>query len=188
MAQPLQKLPGAAICVEADVVRWRPSFAHTETCLGLNCGSLLCSPHLKRQPRQASVNCHLSHGTGSGEPRPHTGPSSGDETRRPEKNARSLRAPLEVSLSVRKDEGMVFDIFQLTELSIVLVETQLESQILHSANEIGINDAPLPNIVDIAIGSPVLRMDGVEVLKVCLIRFLVREVWDIAEIFVSPQI
>jgi excisionase family DNA binding protein len=59
-------LPKAAICAEVGAVRWPPYFALSETYLVRSPGFLTCSPRLKRR-KLASVSCHPSAGTRSGE-------------------------------------------------------------------------------------------------------------------------
>jgi TPP-dependent indolepyruvate ferredoxin oxidoreductase alpha subunit len=83
---------------------------------------------------------------------------------------------------------VILHVFQFSELSAVLVILQLESRFVHTGHEIRVDNTPLPDVVDIAIGPTVLRMNGIEVSKAGSVQFLIGTVWNVAEVFVSAKI
>ena len=83
---------------------------------------------------------------------------------------------------------MVLHVSQLPKLSTIFVKLHLEPQLGHAGNEVGIDNAPLPDVVDIAIGSLMLRMNRVEIQKIQFVQFFSRGMRNVAKIFVETEV
>ena len=83
---------------------------------------------------------------------------------------------------------MVFHVLQFPARPTILVKLHLESQLVHASDEVGIDNTPLPDVVDIAIGPLVLRMNCVEVLKIGSVRFFTRGMRNVAKVLVSAKV
>jgi hypothetical protein len=83
---------------------------------------------------------------------------------------------------------VVLHVFETPNLTTILVKLHPESQLIHTDSEVGIGNGPLPDVVNIAIGPPMFRMNRVEVSKICRVRFVARGMRDVFEVLVSAKV
>lgn len=83
---------------------------------------------------------------------------------------------------------MIFYVSQRPELTAILVKLHLKSKCICAGYQVSIDNAPLPNIVNVTIWSFVVRVNRVQVSKIRLVRLFVLFVRDVTKVLLAPEV
>jgi hypothetical protein len=83
---------------------------------------------------------------------------------------------------------VVFHVSQVPNRPAILIKLHLESELVHAATEIAIDNAPLPDGINIAVGPLILERNSVEVSKVGLVLSVTQGMRNVAKVFFLARI